>query len=93
MASFFLSRIDSLIDPLLEANEAKGGDVAKLSGKAQGQVAIASAKVAYKTYQEIFTGSRFKASQTTALARSDCSGQVPAQKAPSTPIRSMLSHS
>ena len=47
VASFFLSRIDTLIDPLLES-------------KWQGQVAIASAKIAYEIYQEIITSDRFK---------------------------------
>jgi len=54
VASFFLSRIDSLIDPLLEKG-APAGNVASLHG----QVAIASAKAAYQIYQEIFGGERF----------------------------------
>ena len=48
VASFFLSRIDSLVDPLLEK-------------ALRGQAAIASAKVAYQNYTEIFGTSRFKA--------------------------------
>jgi transaldolase len=50
VASFFLSRIDVLIDPLLK-EKAVGS---------QGKVAIASAKVAYQIYQEIFSGERFR---------------------------------
>ncbi len=51
VASFFLSRIDVLIDPMLEE---KGLDNLK------GEVAIASAKEAYNIYNEIFKGERFK---------------------------------
>jgi len=54
VASFFLSRIDTLIDPLLE--KSRPGNWAGLHG----QVAIASAKVAYQMYQEIFGGERFR---------------------------------
>jgi transaldolase len=50
VASFFLSRIDVLLDPKLEALGAK---------ELIGQVAIASAKVAYTIYQEIFGSARF----------------------------------
>jgi len=51
VASFFLSRIDVLIDPLLEE---KGLD------KMKGEVAIASAKKAYEIFKEVFNSERFK---------------------------------
>lgn len=51
VASFFLSRIDVLVDPMLEE---KGMAVLK------GQVAIASAKKAYEIYERVFTSDRFK---------------------------------
>ena len=51
VASFFLSRIDVLIDPMLEE---KG--LAELKG----EVAIASAKKAYEIYQNVFNSLRFK---------------------------------
>jgi transaldolase len=60
VASFFLSRIDVLVDPLLEKIKLQGGSPAELAAKLQGQVAIASAKVASQIYQEIFTGERFR---------------------------------
>ncbi len=56
VASFFLSRIDVLIDPILEKLRLDGSPVAGLHG----QVAIASAKVAYQIYQEIFGTERFQ---------------------------------
>ncbi len=49
VASFFLSRIDVLIDPQLE-----------LAKEMQGQVAISSAKLAYQIYHELFNSDRFK---------------------------------
>ncbi|MCW5914630.1 MAG: transaldolase [Chitinophagaceae bacterium] len=51
VASFFLSRIDVLLDPQLKA---KG--LTDLAGKA----AIASAKTAYQIYKEVFGSDRFK---------------------------------
>ncbi len=47
VASFFLSRIDVLIDPILEKKMAAGGPEGKKAGEVLGEVAIASAKVAY----------------------------------------------
>lgn len=51
VASFFLSRIDTLIDPLL---------VEKGLHNLKGEVAIASAKKAYQIYKEEFYSERFK---------------------------------
>ena len=60
VASFFVSRIDALVDPLLEKRIAQGGSKSELAKRAGGQVAIASAKMAYQIYKEIFGGDRFK---------------------------------
>ena len=60
VASFFVSRIDALVDPLLEKIIAQGGEDADSAKKLHGQVAIASAKVAYQTYKDIFGSDRFK---------------------------------
>ncbi len=51
VASFFLSRIDVLIDPLLEERGLLD---------LKGEVAIASAKKAYEMYKNIFSSDRFK---------------------------------
>ncbi len=59
VASFFVSRIDALVDPLLEKLMAPGGQEADLAKKARGQVAISSAKMAYQIYKEIFGDERF----------------------------------
>lgn len=61
VASFFLSRIDVLLDPQLEKIVAAGGDQAKLAEPLVGEVAIASAKVAYQMYKDIFAGPRWQA--------------------------------
>src|ERR1017187_5618493 len=60
VASFFVSRIDALVDPVLEKLMAQGGQEADLARKARGQVAVASAKMAYQIYQEIFGSDRFR---------------------------------
>jgi len=51
VASFFLSRIDVLVDPLLDE---KGAPELK------GEVAIASAKKAYEIYKRVFSGPRWE---------------------------------
>ena len=51
VASFFLSRIDVMVDPMLQS---------KGLNNLKGEVAIASAKKAYQIYKEAFTGERFK---------------------------------
>jgi transaldolase len=60
VASFFLSRIDTLIDPMLEEKSQSGSRQAEMAARLQGQVAIASAIVAYQIYKEIFSSHRFK---------------------------------
>jgi transaldolase len=60
VASFFVSRIDVLVDSLLEKIMAQGGETAQLAKQVHGQVAIASAKIAYQAYEEIFGSDRFK---------------------------------
>ena len=52
VASFFLSRIDVIVDPLLEEKGQK--DLV-------GQIAIASAKKAYEIYKRVFSTDRWKA--------------------------------
>ena len=60
VASFFVSRIDALVDSLLEKLIKQGGPKADLAKTVQGQVAIASAKMAYQIYKDIFGSDRFK---------------------------------
>ncbi len=62
VASFFLSRIDVMIDERLERKleSAEGDAKAKLEA-IKGKVAIANAKIAYQKYKEIFAGDRWEA--------------------------------
>jgi transaldolase len=60
VASFFLSRIDALVDPQLDILIAQGGKNADFANKAHGQTAIASAKLAYQIYKEVFASDRFR---------------------------------
>ncbi|GAA4923905.1 transaldolase [Mucilaginibacter defluvii] len=61
VASFFLSRIDSLVDPMLEAIIKDNPDKAGPARKVLGKVAISSAQAAYQIYKDIFKSDRFKA--------------------------------
>jgi transaldolase len=60
VASFFVSRIDALVDPLLEKLIAQAGQKTDFAKIVHGQVAISSAKMAYQIYNEIFSSDRFK---------------------------------
>ena len=60
VASFFVSRIDALVDPLLEKLIVQGGEHGNLAKMMHGQVAVASAKVAYQIYKEMFESIRFR---------------------------------
>ena len=58
VASFFVSRVDTLVDKVLEARIAAGRtELAALLGKA----AVANSKLAYQVFQEAFAGERFAA--------------------------------
>jgi transaldolase len=54
VASFFVSRVDTAVDRLLDRDGL---------GELRGKAAIANAKVAYRAYQEIFSGSRWESLQ------------------------------
>jgi len=58
VASFFLSRITVLVDPMLEEMIEAGGPQAEKAARVRGETAIASAKLAYQIYQQIFEGPR-----------------------------------
>lgn len=63
VASFFLSRIDVMIDRMLENNirSAQGRDLEVVARNREllGKAAIANAKLAYKRFMELFYGERF----------------------------------
>ncbi len=60
VASFFLSRIDVMVDPMLDDIIRRGGPEAQIAATLRGEVAIASAKLAYQIYKEIFHSEHFR---------------------------------
>ncbi len=62
VASFFVSRIDTLIDSKIEEKlKTAAGEQKELLASVEGKVAIANAKLTYKKYQELFGSPRWKA--------------------------------
>ena len=63
VASFFVSRIDTAVDKLLDEKIAQANDPdekARLNAL-KGKVAIANAKLAYQRYKRLFAGARWQA--------------------------------
>jgi len=60
VASFFVSRIASLVDPIEEKFLASHGEQALFGTYVKGHVAISSAKIAFKMYKEIFGSERYR---------------------------------
>jgi len=60
VASFFLSRIDTLVDRWWKNSSSQAGKKTKIAKKVYGQVAISSAKEAYQIFKEIFGSNRFR---------------------------------
>jgi transaldolase len=63
VASFFLSRIDVMVDAELDTRERNGDVSPQLAARVRGQVAIASAKLAFQQFKELFGAERFGAFQ------------------------------
>ena len=87
VASFFISRIDSLVDSLigerLKSSE-NALEQAQLKGL-MGRVAIANAKLTYQRYKEIYREPRWAAlAGRGAPAPSVCCGRAPAPRTPTT---------
>ena len=62
VASFFLSRIDVMIDERIDSKlESAQGEAKEKLEAIKGKVAIANAKIAYQKYKEIFSSDRWKA--------------------------------
>lgn len=62
VASFFVSRIDTLIDSKIEKTlQTASGEKKQLLESLEGKVAIANAKLTYKKYQELYGSARWKA--------------------------------
>jgi transaldolase len=61
VASFFVSRVDTLLDPILEERVEEGGPDADLAESRLGTAAIDNAKLAYQAWLELFSGPRWEA--------------------------------
>jgi len=61
VASFFVSRVDTLIDPILSERVEEGGPDAELAESRLGTAAIDNAKLAYQAWLELFDGPRWQA--------------------------------
>ena len=63
VASFFVSRIDTLVDSTIDEQLKTARDAGQkaLLESLRGKVAIANARLTYKKYQELFGGPRWKA--------------------------------
>jgi transaldolase/glucose-6-phosphate isomerase len=61
VASFFVSRIDSLVDAQIEEKlKTASGEEKSLLESLRGKVAIANAKMAYQIYEKLFSGERWE---------------------------------
>ena len=59
VASFFVSRIDSLVDAQFEQVMAKEGAAAATAAGLRGMVAVANARLAYQRFKGVFSSERF----------------------------------
>jgi transaldolase / glucose-6-phosphate isomerase len=60
VASFFVSRIDTAVDRLIEESQRSGKEGDEGAGGLKGKVAIANAKLAYQRYKQLFSGARWE---------------------------------
>jgi transaldolase len=64
VASFFVSRVDSLIDGLLDQRlESTGKETQAQLLALRGRAAVANARLAYQAFEEVFAAPRFRALQ------------------------------
>jgi transaldolase/glucose-6-phosphate isomerase len=87
VASFFISRIDTLVDSMIEdkLKTAKDAQTQTLLKSLLGKVAIANGKLTYQRYQHIFSGPRWealasKAAQTQRVLWASTSTKNPAYR-------------
>ena len=60
VASFFVSRVDTIIDKKLSEISQKGAVEAEEAKALMGRFGVANSKIAYKKFQELFSGTAFK---------------------------------
>ncbi len=72
VASFFVSRVDTMIDPQLEERVEEGGPDAALAEARLGTAAIDNAKLAYEAWLELFSGPRWEALESKGARPQRC---------------------
>ena len=72
VASFFVSRVDTLIDQQLEERVEEGGPDAALAEARLGTAAIDNAKLAYEAWLELFSGPRWEALESKGARPQRC---------------------
>ncbi len=83
VASFFVSRIDSYIDPIArDKRKTAPPEQRALLERVIGKVAIANAKLTYERYKEIFRGARWRRWRRAGRGHSGCCGPARARKIP-----------
>jgi transaldolase len=60
VASFFVSRVDTMVDPELQALADKGGPEAEPARDRLGTAAVDNAKLAYQVFEQTFQGPRWE---------------------------------
>jgi transaldolase len=60
VASFFVSRVDTKVDRMLDSLVEQERLSAEDAGRLKGRAAVANARLAYEVYREIFHGPRFE---------------------------------
>ena len=62
VASFFVSRVDTLVDKKLDALAGSGAEDRRSQARARrGKMAIANARLAYEAFEQTFAGERYRA--------------------------------
>jgi len=71
VASFFVSRVDTLVDKLLESRlaSADSEEERQKINSLRGKAAVANAKLAYRRYRAIFSGKRFRSLPKARIQR------------------------
>jgi transaldolase len=72
VASFFVSRVDTLVDPILEERVQEGGPDTELAEARLGTAAIDNAKLAYQAWLELFAGERWRALEAKGARPQRC---------------------
>ena len=80
VASFFVSRVDTEVDRLLDRAGGQRSDLEADAGRLRGQAAIANSRLAYEVYEQMLASPRWRVLAAKARGRSGCYGRPRASK-------------